>query len=102
MKTLKLITALVAIGLLWSCSIAPEPINYGQDGCHFCKMTIVDKVHAAEIVTTKGKVKFVSTLKNKTLPITPSLALDGPDGSILEKNNYATGMYCRRAKITKG
>lgn len=62
MKTLKLITALVAIGLLWSCSIAPEPINYGQDGCHFCKMTIVDKVHAAEIVTTKGKVyKFDAT-----------------------------------------
>jgi copper chaperone NosL len=62
MKTLKLITALVAIGLLWSCSIAPEPINYGQDGCHYCKMTIVDKVHAAEIVTTKGKVyKFDAT-----------------------------------------
>lgn len=62
MKTLKLITALVAIGFLWSCSIAPEPINYGQDGCHFCKMTIVDKVHAAEIVTTKGKVyKFDAT-----------------------------------------
>ncbi|WP_412987811.1 nitrous oxide reductase accessory protein NosL [Pontimicrobium sp. IMCC45349] len=62
MKTLKLITALVAIGLLWGCSIAPEPINYGQDGCHFCKMTIVDKIHAAEIVTTKGKVyKFDAT-----------------------------------------
>lgn len=27
-----------------------------MDGCHYCKMTIVDKIHAAEIVTKKGKV----------------------------------------------
>lgn len=39
-----------------SCTVNPEPINYGQDACHYCKMTIVDKVHAAEIVTHKGKV----------------------------------------------
>ena len=38
------------------CSIRPEPIAYGIDGCHFCSMTIVDKQHAAEIVTKKGKV----------------------------------------------
>ncbi len=42
--------------LLSSCSIAPEAIVYGSDGCHFCKMTIVDKIHGAEIVTDKGKV----------------------------------------------
>ncbi|UII80418.1 nitrous oxide reductase accessory protein NosL [Flagellimonas sp. CMM7] len=39
-----------------SCTIGPKPINYGSDGCHFCKMTIVDKQHAAEFVTKKGKV----------------------------------------------
>lgn len=62
MKTLKLFTALVALGLLWSCSSGPQPIDYGQDGCHFCKMTIVDKLHAAEVVTSKGKVyKFDAT-----------------------------------------
>jgi len=45
-----------------SCTVKPEPINYGQDACHFCKMTIVDKVHAAEVVTHKGKVyKFDAT-----------------------------------------
>ena len=62
MKTLNKITILV-IGLaVYACSVAPQPINYGQDGCHFCKMTIVDKVHAAEIVTKKGKVyKFDAT-----------------------------------------
>jgi len=62
MKTLKIITTLVVLGLLWSCNISPKPIEYGQDACHFCKMTIVDKMHAAEVVTAKGKVyKFDAT-----------------------------------------
>ncbi len=39
-----------------SCEVSPKPIDYGSDGCHFCSMTIVDKQHAAEIVTKKGKV----------------------------------------------
>ena len=55
-KTLKRITALVALLLICSCNNGPQPIEYGQDGCHFCKMTIVDKLHAAEIVTQKGKI----------------------------------------------
>ncbi|GGD47393.1 nitrous oxide reductase accessory protein NosL [Muriicola marianensis] len=42
--------------LLTSCEIKPEPIQYGMDGCHFCSMTIVDRQHAAEFVTSKGKV----------------------------------------------
>ena len=62
MKTLKKITALVALTVLFNCSVGPQPIDYGNDGCHFCKMTIVDKLHAAEIVTKKGKVyKFDAT-----------------------------------------
>lgn len=40
---------------LSSCTVEPVPINYGQDACHSCKMNIVDRQHAAEIVTTKGK-----------------------------------------------
>lgn len=40
---------------LSACSIEPAPINYGQDACDFCKMNIVDRQHAAEIVTAKGK-----------------------------------------------
>ena len=39
-----------------SCAIAPEPIRYGHDGCHLCKMTLTDKRFGAEIITTKGKV----------------------------------------------
>lgn len=41
---------------LFACSQEPEPIKYGTDSCHFCRMTIVDKIHGAEIVTDKGKV----------------------------------------------
>lgn len=42
--------------LLQSCQPSPKPINYGVDACHFCKMTIVDQQHGAELVTDKGKV----------------------------------------------
>lgn len=41
--------------LLFACSIEPSKIEYGKDACHFCKMTIVEKTHATQIVTKKGK-----------------------------------------------
>lgn len=62
MKTLKHYSTIAVLLLFLGCNLAPEPINYGSDGCHFCSMTIVDKTHAAEIVTKKGKVyKFDAT-----------------------------------------
>ncbi len=53
MKNLLTVLTLLIVGI--SCSVEPTEINYGKDGCHFCKMTIVDNQHAAQIVTTKGK-----------------------------------------------
>jgi len=41
---------------LGSCTVNPEPIVFGEDQCHFCKMTIVDAKFGAELVTRKGKV----------------------------------------------
>lgn len=62
MQTLKHYSTLALLLLFLSCNVSPKPIEYGSDGCHFCKMTIVDKVHAAEVVTQKGKVyKFDAT-----------------------------------------
>lgn len=62
MQTLNPFLMIVLLLLVVSCNVSPKPIAYGSDGCHFCKMTIVDKVHAAEIVTKKGKVyKFDAT-----------------------------------------
>jgi copper chaperone NosL len=40
----------------WSCSVEPTPLVYGKDGCHACKMTLMDKKFGAEVVTTKGKI----------------------------------------------
>lgn len=54
MKKTVLIFAILTV-VLSACSISPQPINYGKDGCSFCKMTIVDKQHGAQIVTEKGK-----------------------------------------------
>lgn len=52
-QTLSILLALV---VLTSCSISQKPIDYGQVACNYCSMTIVDKQHAAQIVTDKGKV----------------------------------------------
>lgn len=41
--------------LTTACSVKPEPINYGIDSCSYCNMTIVDKTHASQVVTKKGK-----------------------------------------------
>ncbi|WP_196885105.1 nitrous oxide reductase accessory protein NosL [Aureivirga sp. CE67] len=49
-----LIISLVML-LFISCEVKQQPIEYGSDACHFCKMTIVDKQHASELVTNKGK-----------------------------------------------
>ncbi len=61
MKTYRYV-AFCLVVVLASCSIKPEPIQYGMDGCSFCSMTIVDRQHASEYVTKKGKAfKFDAT-----------------------------------------
>lgn len=58
---MKYLTFLFAVFLLFSCSPKPEPIDYGNDVCDFCKMNITDNKYAAELVTSKGKIyKFDS------------------------------------------
>lgn len=52
---------LIFLLIFGACKIEAEPITYGSDVCSFCSMTIVDKHHAAEYVTHKGKAfKFDS------------------------------------------
>lgn len=38
------------------CAAKPEPLAFGTDTCHTCKMTLMDKKFGAELVTQKGKV----------------------------------------------
>lgn len=46
---------LLSAALLTSCTPKPKAIAYGSDACHFCRMTIVDQKHAAQLVTQKAK-----------------------------------------------
>lgn len=52
---MRFIAAVLLISLL-SCTAEPEPLQYGQDACHTCKMTLMDKKFGAELVSKKGKV----------------------------------------------
>lgn len=55
MKKLFYTAFTIILCALFSCETAPEAINYGNDACAFCKMTIVDQQHASQYVTKKGK-----------------------------------------------
>ena len=55
-KTVKtFITLLGVMMLITSCNVEPKEIQYGNDHCYHCDMTVVDKAHSAEYVTKKGK-----------------------------------------------
>ena len=57
----KLFAIIAFVFLMASCSIGPEPIVYGHDGCAYCEMTIMDQRYGTELVTSKGKIfKFDS------------------------------------------
>ena len=45
----------VILLFLISCKVEPKAIEFGKDQCGFCSMSIVDKTHASQYVTTKGK-----------------------------------------------
>lgn len=54
-KFSKSIIGVLLLLLIISCKVEPQPIEYGKDQCSFCKMNVVDKTHAAQYVTAKGK-----------------------------------------------
>jgi copper chaperone NosL len=57
----KNLLSIIILLVFVSCSIWPDKINYGEDHCVNCEMTIMDKRYGTEIVTAKGKVyKFDS------------------------------------------
>lgn len=52
---MKKILYLFMLGLLTACSNEPQPIDYGNDNCNFCEMTIVSQAYSAQAVSQKGK-----------------------------------------------
>lgn len=55
-KNSVLFTLISIIAFGYGCSPEPQPIDFGNDGCDWCKMIITDQQYGAEIVTTKGKI----------------------------------------------
>ncbi|MFK5981913.1 MAG: nitrous oxide reductase accessory protein NosL [Flavobacteriaceae bacterium] len=51
----KYILLFLSFSFILSCNVAPKEIKYGQDHCYHCDMTVVDKTHAAQYVTKKGR-----------------------------------------------
>ncbi len=49
------VTGIIILLLTISCKVEPQAIEFGKDQCSFCMMNIVDKTHAAQYVTKKGK-----------------------------------------------
>jgi len=47
---------LMVLPLVFSCSVGPQPIEYGHDQCSFCRMTIMDQRYGSELITSTGKV----------------------------------------------
>jgi len=58
--SVKLAAALILL-LFAACSKEPVPINYGNDNCDYCMMTIIENKFGTELITGKGKIfKFDS------------------------------------------
>jgi copper chaperone NosL len=86
MKSQFLTTLFIGIlFLLNSCSTAPKKIDYGNDGCHYCKMTIVDQIYGAELITDKGK-----TFKFDALECLINFA---KDNSAIQNSSLYTNYY---------
>jgi len=51
----KYFVLLFVLSLFTSCKVEPKEIQYGNDHCHLCDMTVVDRTHASEYVTKKGR-----------------------------------------------
>ncbi|MCB0657316.1 MAG: nitrous oxide reductase accessory protein NosL [Saprospiraceae bacterium] len=49
--------------LCWSCRVEPQAIPYGEIGCAFCQMTVVNPQFAAELVSSTGKVYFFDAIE---------------------------------------
>lgn len=50
------VMALVLVFGSAACAVKSEPLQFGKDNCHFCKMGISDRKFGAELVTKKGKI----------------------------------------------
>jgi len=90
---------------LFACSQESKPISYGKDACDFCKMTIMDKRFASEIMTKKGKAyKFddllctVSFMNEGNIPQTDIACIYVTDFDNAEFLNVSDGYFIKYEK----
>lgn len=92
------VAALFLMMLLASCNTGPEPLQFGKDSCHSCKMIIFDKHYGGEIVSVKGKIfKFddsscmISFLKSGSIArdqVSHELLIDfASPGTLIDANS---------------
>lgn len=108
MKNIVVFIALLSL-LIGGCSKEPRPIDYGNEVCSYCSMTIVDKIHGAELVTDKGKIYVFDAMScmlryisdNKDIKIetlltnyyeNPSAFIYAKDGRYLISKNLSSPM----------
>lgn len=92
--------------VLLACQVKQKKINYGTDHCEFCQMTIVDKQHAAQVVTKKGKAYSFDAIEcmvhysEKMDPSTIGLFLSANFNPILFVGCYSI-FFCDFGKYTQ-
>ena len=59
---MRVVTVFITM-LIVSCTPSPKDIQFGHDMCAFCKMTVVDQRHAAQLVTAKGRVHMYDAVE---------------------------------------
>lgn len=69
MKKVLLFIYIAILFLSTSCKVEPKEINYGHDHCLYCDMTVVDKSHAAQYVTKKGKAYMFDAVECMVMKI---------------------------------
>jgi copper chaperone NosL len=55
LRTFMNIISYLLLLVITSCKATVEPIDFGNDACAHCKMTIVDHQYATELITAKGR-----------------------------------------------
>jgi copper chaperone NosL len=110
-KRNRYVTALLfpVVMMMQGCSTDSQPIAFGKDACHFCKMIISERSFGAELVTVKGKVyKFddthciISFLKSGTLKETDNAVVYLVDYAQKEKLIPAASAFLLQGDAIRG
>lgn len=94
----KVVVLTVFLITLIGCTNTPKALSYGSEGCHFCSMTIVDKQHAAQFMTKKGRTYSFDAIE---CMLNHVKEIDVNDVAIFLVNDHQTpGEFIEASKAT--